>query len=576
MRNRPRSAACAVEAFAVALVFAFHPHPPSFDALSALAYHPPNPSFICSEAIPLDSLTPTSDQPNPAAPAKPQPPAWAPLLALSIFALAVFIIWKAFPFSLWLIGCFILWIIPQDQRFKDKIWARILSALAGPALAAFVILTTFVAALKLFDSRSATTIANWEDRLILTLHASLKHFTIWEYLAILATATLINALFPALNAVDRIQAGKKWLDTTVAIVAIIANVSFLGQNRVVAPRYDDAVSRITETYRELDKEKTEHIDSALAIQALAQNLQSASDEDKASIRNSISALDRLQLPMDYRDKLAEDMVARVDSNSNSSFLKEFSIDTSVTSDANAISSAEPDRLIAATEKLRQDADEAAHQETQARAGLRNVLTTLIDQGDGKIVDTAMHFCEPFIGGIGLEILKHVTDAIHDQSTDSLNDWFKNHQKPLLDIALPRTAEMLHWNGLPQEPVEQLTADLRIQAIERAVSNREQAANDLKELAETGKSSLPGRDDPEKSIQSDKSDGEEADQVLHQLGSAPQPGPQSGTAQPDPASSTAYWDAAARPAEKTVASQRQKAQEEEERNRKIQERTAEPK
>ena len=504
----------------------------------------------------------------PAAPAKSQPPVWATLLVLPALALAILILWKAFPFSLWLIGGFMLWIIPNADVFEGKAWARMLKSLINPALAALAILTVFVAALKFFDSPNANLIANWEDRLILSLNEWLKHFTTWKYVALLVVATLISWRFPRLKAVSRLKTWNGWLRTATGIVAIMANVSFLGQQSVVAPRYNGVVENIKAKYRTAEEQKIQHIERALATEALAQNLQQAAPEDVASMRNSIAALDRLQLPDRYRNTLAGGMAFDAGSLRNSSRMEAYEIRQLASSDADAIASATPDRLIAATEKARQDADEAAHQETDAKNGLREVITTVIGQGNGKIADTAMSFYKPLISTLGLDIFEPLTEAIHDQATDSIKDWLKDHEKPLVKIALDRAAAALHWKDLPQEPAEQLAAGLRAQALDLARQNRESAANELKEITETGASPDDDTGDPDKNIQSAKSQGEEADQVLSKLGSTQQ----AGTAQSEPVPST-YWDNAARRAGEMVASRRQHIQEEEH-NREMREQPAE--
>lgn len=508
---------------------------------------------------PANPAPPPQSASDPAAKAPVKLSGPVAILVLLAIPLAILILWKSFPLNLWLLGCFVPWVIVHDERYKDKVWARPLQALLGPALAALAILSTFVAFLKLFDFRSATAIANGEDLLILKLHSWLKHPTFWEYLFLLAAATLISWRFPRLKTVGRLKSARDWLGTAAGIIAVMANVSFLGQQQVVSDRYQVVESNIEAQYRNADEEKIRHVDQALAAEALTQDLHSADSEDMASMRNCLAALASLDLPRDYRDAVARSLADKVSPDAESESPFNLEIDIRASHDANAISSVAPGRQIAAVEKARQDATDARRQESDAQAGLRTIVTTLIGKGNGKVADAAMSLFDPLVRGLGLEILAPVTDALQDQATDSVKDWLKDREKPLVDRAVAQAGKALHWDQLPHAPPEQLAASFRETAIAVAQQRRAAAADDLNKIVDQAKSgSVDPNVDPGQDIADAKAQGIEADQVLHQLG-ATQSGGNSLQPPQDPA---VVWDLKARPAENAVTQFHQRAQAEE--------------
>lgn len=511
----------------------------------------------------MDSSVTSVPPPDPAAPAASPAPRRIPVpiavLILLAIPLAILILWKSYPLNLWFFGCFILWIIPRDERFKDKSWASLLQSLTGPALAALAILTTFVASLTLFDFRTAGAIANWEDRIILSLHSWLRYPTKWQYVGILAIVTLVSWRFPRLKAVGRVKTAKEWLGTAAGLVGVIANVSFLGHQQVVDGRFSDVEYRIEAQYRNADKEKIRHIDRALAIEALTQDLQSTDPATRASLQNSFAALAGLNLPRDYQDALAANLAASVSPPSDSKIEERADLDSRAWKDADAaLATATTNEKIAKIQKVQQDAGVARHQETDAESGLRTIVATIIGSENGKLADAAMSFLDPLVQKLSSDMFAPVTDALQDQATDSIKDWLKDREKPLVDDVIARASKTLRWDKLPRSSPQQLAADLRGNAVELAQQRHIQAASALNSIIGDVQSAHADPDDLAQRINTAKAQGIEADQVLGKLGATPPAATGSQLAQ-DPA---VVWDRTAKPAQDAVSTLHQHLNDEE--------------
>ncbi|HTV81017.1 MAG TPA: hypothetical protein VME18_00070 [Acidobacteriaceae bacterium] len=464
------------------------------------------------------------------------------VLLLLAAGLAIVILANGYPLNLWLFGCLIPWIIVQDQRSKDKPWAAPVRALLNPALIALAILTAFLAFLKLPSAHDANVFVNWEDRLILNLHAWLRYPTKWQYAGLLVLATLVSWRLPRLKAVNHLSAAKKGLGAVASIVAVMANVSFLGQLRIVDHRYCKLESRIQAEYRKDDAKRVRHIDRALATEAIAQNLQSATPDTRAWLRANFTALADLNLPSDYRDAISRALAEKVSPGTASELLFVLRIDGHSWSDSAELRTTKPDQINAGIEQARQDAQDASRAESDAESGLRAIVTSIVGAGNGNAAAAAMSFFDPLVRALGLEMLTPITDAIHGQASDGLKDWLKDREKPLVDRAVDLARKSLHWDSLPRASAPAVALSLRDEALQIAKENKARAADEVSKVLADAVSENYTPDQLEQRIQDAKDEGIEADQVLRQFGAvAAGPGASSADGGARPSPEMAAWE-----------------------------------
>lgn len=402
--------------------------------------------------------------------------------AVAVLGLVVFTAIYGFPVNLYCLAACIPLIIANDARTVDKWWARALRTLMKPVAEAMALLAVLVALLKFFKPSGTTTVINWEERTVLHLHQWLgRHPSWWEYTLLLAAATLLSWRIPAWKPVGRLEKAKGWLDASVSLIAVLASVSFLGEQTVVKGRYNDLNYDLWLRYTSAKHRQLDNQNHALAARAVAQSLASADGQTRSDLHVYFEQMADLKLSDEYDSYLGREAMDRAWAGQEGGPQPPGEragdpIDRAST----------PEQELPLVEKQVAAADAAAKENADAQEGLRKIVETLGGAATGKLLDAAIgsagkHFFDGYIDRLSQHIgstFDPLLEALQDKANEQLKERIQEQENRAIDDAMNR----IDWKNIPHGSAEEVASAIKADAVEIAQARRGQAIDTLKRVA----------------------------------------------------------------------------------------------
>ena len=383
----------------------------------------------------------------------------------------------SYPLNLWFAGAAIAWMILAGIPARDRWWAKFLRAPLAPAIVGLGLLMLFVGVLWELRGGDANLFANWEDRIILTLNDWLgKHPSTWEYVIALSLAALVSCGAPQWKAVTRVKSVKKWRGTVAGIVAVMANVTFLGEQQVVKTRYPEVVKSLQARYVKAEKRKREHLQLEFAWKATTKIVR----ERPQTLRDYVGALAALDLPESYQKRVGDSFMPEAETGANDSEASRDGRKLETKSETEA-TKLEPEKLVAAVNQEATQEQVADRQTDRAQDGLKTALKEIVASQNGKLVDLSMNFLDPVVQQISEHagvFLDTIFESLQDQAKSTVEDLIKEYEGKYVDQELAR------FNRLPAPAVtrEKAGANLMARAVDIAASDLNDLVQRTREIA----------------------------------------------------------------------------------------------
>jgi hypothetical protein len=426
---------------------------------------------------------------------------------LALLLLVPLIIFKGYPLNLYLLGALIALVVFSQEWFTKFRWAKAVVEPLKTISIALLLLTLFASAINFLKPEDATEIVNWEDRMVLWLHKWLKdHPTWWQYALLLVAATAVSWKFPRVKAVARVSKAKSWLGTAASVAAVMASVSFLGEQVWVKGQYQEVSDRLQVHWKSLREKKMDTMKRCLAEKEIAESIAQADEPTRTALRNYLGAVTALRLPSGYGEELGRKLVEERQPD-----VETIADIAELMSPKEIVKSLPPvEQLPDAIEKEEKAGQEAKRDENDARDGLKKVVGLLLNTASDSVFDKAMEVFKPLIesrmGDLG-EKLDPMIEKVTDKLKDHLDEYEKA-QVERLDKAGP-------WNGVPKGSSDEVSRLVQKQAADIATVKQRNARATLDRTIENSKADDPNMGDLKNELADARKDLQDANQVLGQ-------------------------------------------------------------
>lgn len=464
-----------------------------------------NPESESTEATAAATPAPPAGETPANTATTPKPAIKVSVVALLVVGLVGFTAYYGFPVNLYLLGACIPILVGSDDRIAGKSWAKALRAFFKPMAAALALLAVFASVLKCFKPSGTTTVINWEERLVLHLHQWLdKHPSWWEYTLLLAAATLVSWRLPKWKPVQRLERAKSWLGAFGLLIAVLANLTFLGEQTVVKGRYKELNYDLWLRYRNAKHRTIDKENHALAARAVTQALSSADDQTRSDLHMYITRMAELNLGDDYEGFLGRQAMDRMlKEQGRTAGLQPRDIEGAVRLHSDPIDPADPinrattdEEELALVEKAAAEADAAKNENSDAQEGLRRMVETLAGAASGKVLDYAISsagkkYFDSYVDRLSKAIgdnFDPLLEALQDKLKDEANDRVQEQENRAIDEAM----KSIDWKSIPHGGTDEVTAAIKAEAIDIAQAKRSEAIEAMGYVAKDA----PNESDPD--------------------------------------------------------------------------------
>jgi hypothetical protein len=333
----------------------------------------------------------------------------------------------------------------SSDRWANKPWAKAISAVFTPICIAMAFLTLFVILANVLEPTEANAYINWQDYAVIRLYRFLK----WVdpptplYLFLLIASGYLGYKFPEWDALNRLTIGKKRFGKVLAIITTIASVTFVGQSKLVAPKFESLQLALQMAYR-IVTEKTEHASqNYLAERTVSKALQNLDPTDRRTMQKYFLMLSFMNVNERYQRHLGALYVHR------ETGVPSLDLSSLVGSPPAPLSPdavpTEPEELIPALEKQKSLSTKAVALEKSSRQTLTEVTSQVFDFGNKRATEAAEHYIDQLVSLYSERYAQVLKPVLHG----FLQPLGEKYAGAYLERVTQFAASKLKWRGVPQ-------------------------------------------------------------------------------------------------------------------------------
>jgi hypothetical protein len=333
-----------------------------------------------------------------------------------------------------------------SDKVKENSWAKALSGLLMPALIAVAIVTVLAFLFNILAPESGDVLINWEEWCTIHLYRILKWISPpwWLYLTLLAAAAWADTRQTRWKMTSSLTSGKKKLGETLAVISLLAGVTFFSQATVIRPAYLTVRHELFLRYNQARKDKNASIEKFVAERVVAQGLRRSTPDEQATLRTCFLQISRIGYSNNYDNHLVEFYASKE--------LKSLPLGLPSAPPELALMRVEPTyegepdpfALAVAIPAEEAASSKAAVLEASARPGLEKIAKLLFGQGSDKVVSIAFSYIDHLVDAYGAHYASVMPGALNDLVEPVTQAYVSQYVDKVVDLA----SSKIEWKGLP--------------------------------------------------------------------------------------------------------------------------------